>query len=285
MAEKYFDFDGISEFAKEVALKELDETPENVTNGLRELKRLLELETNINVPIDNELWLMNFLRLCKFKPESAKQKIFRHLNLKKSLNFAESFQYDDTNLPKAKGMFCGLKQRDKLGRRVIIIRIEQWDPKILDRQVLLNVTYPILNLLRLEPDTQINGWIFILDLKGLNYTHVLAMTPRLIKTLIDFVLHFLPMRARGYHIVNNPFFFQPIFKLVKQFLPEEFRSLVMMHGKNMSELHRYIAPECLPECYGGTAEDVELPLEESYSVVKKYENTLKHFLECEIKDT
>lgn len=42
MAEKYFKIDEISEFAKEVALKELDETPENVTNGLRELKRLLE---------------------------------------------------------------------------------------------------------------------------------------------------------------------------------------------------------------------------------------------------
>ncbi|KAL9928827.1 clavesin-1-like [Glossina fuscipes fuscipes] len=285
MAEKFFNFDGISEFAKEVALKELDETPENVTNGLKELKRLLELETNIHVPIDNELWLMNFLRFCKFKPESAKKNIFHYLNMKKSLNFAESFKYDDTNLPKANDMFSGLKQRDKLGRRVMITRIAQWDPKILDRQLILQVTYPSMNLMRLEPDTQINGWVSILDCKGLNYSHVLAMTPRLIKTMIDFLLNFLPIRARGFHIVNNPFFFQPIFKLVKQLLPEEARSLIMMHGKNMNELHRYIAPAYLPECYGGTAEDAELRLEETYSVVKKYENTLKDFLECEIKDT
>ncbi|KAI9578963.1 hypothetical protein GQX74_005846 [Glossina fuscipes] len=65
-----------------MALKELRETPKNVLIGLKQLKYLLENETNIpkDMPKNNERWLMNFLRLCKFYPESAKEKVIFILN-------------------------------------------------------------------------------------------------------------------------------------------------------------------------------------------------------------
>uniref|UniRef100_A0A1A9WQS5 CRAL-TRIO domain-containing protein n=1 Tax=Glossina brevipalpis TaxID=37001 RepID=A0A1A9WQS5_9MUSC len=250
MCEEFFNFEGVSEFAKEVALKELEETPENVVKGLKELKCLLKLQTNIEVPIDNDLWLMSFLRFCKFRPEAAKEKIMLYLKMKRSLNFVGNFQFNDMRLPEAEGIFSILKQRDQLGRRVSITRIEHWNPSTLDKYKALHVVYPASNLILLEPDTQINGCVYILDCKGLSYTHIPAITPHFVKTCIDYVVNVLPMRMRGFHIVNNPLLFQPIFALVKQFLPEEYSSLVMMHGKNMKELHRYIAAEYLPECYG-----------------------------------
>lgn len=68
------------EFAWKVAREELRETPENVANGVRELRKLLEeIELDnpetYHFPKDNDFWLINFLRICKFYPESARDRV------------------------------------------------------------------------------------------------------------------------------------------------------------------------------------------------------------------
>uniref|UniRef100_A0A1A9Z5P1 CRAL-TRIO domain-containing protein n=1 Tax=Glossina pallidipes TaxID=7398 RepID=A0A1A9Z5P1_GLOPL len=273
-----------SDFGKEVALKELRETPKNVLTGLKRLKYLLENETNIpkEMPKNNERWLMNFLRLCKFYPESAKEKILCHLELKKKFsNFLKNSEIIDLKDPKGKNSFYVLKQRDQLGRRVIIQKIEHWKTSAVDKYELFCTFDAIINTLRLEPDTQINGIVAIMDMKNMSFSQVLQMTPNFAKTLTDYLSAYLPLRFKAYHIINNPAIVQPFIKLATQLLNEKFRQRILVHGKDMKKLHRHIAVDCLPECYGGCGKDVEVESSDLFDIAKVYANDFKTFQECE----
>lgn len=110
----------------------------------------------------------------------------------------------------------------------------------------------LVDIFRLEPETQIHGAVYILDLKGLTMSQTLQFTPYFVKVLLEVLQRMVPLRLKGYHIINNPGIFLPIFKLVKKFLNEKYSQRTHMHGFNLESLHRFIEPSCLPESYGGT---------------------------------
>ena len=65
------ELDDLSPEMREIARKELRETPEVSKSAMEELKILLKEDKELTVPYDNEQWLVRFLRPCKFYPESA----------------------------------------------------------------------------------------------------------------------------------------------------------------------------------------------------------------------
>lgn len=60
----------INEETREVAERELNETPERSASAIAELKRLLQVNTDLHYYDDDE-FLLTFLRPCHFYPESA----------------------------------------------------------------------------------------------------------------------------------------------------------------------------------------------------------------------
>lgn len=66
---------------KEIARKELRETPDVRDKAVAELRDLLKEEKDLYVPIDNDIWLTRFLRPCKFYPESALKLVSYYRNL------------------------------------------------------------------------------------------------------------------------------------------------------------------------------------------------------------
>lgn len=65
-----FETGPISDETKEIAVKELRETSENVSKALQELRDLLKADTTINCLTD-DAFLILFLRPCKYYAESA----------------------------------------------------------------------------------------------------------------------------------------------------------------------------------------------------------------------
>lgn len=99
-----FELDSLTPFGREVAAKELRETPEVKQKAIEDLKNLLQRktlyyyyylkyrfliefqyeylhrfvfyiaeDTDLYLPIDNEDWLIRFLRPTKFYPDSARK--------------------------------------------------------------------------------------------------------------------------------------------------------------------------------------------------------------------
>lgn len=68
--------------------------------------------------------------------------------------------------------------RSPCGRRMLIYRIGNWDPRKYPVEELFKATVGVLELAILEPRAQILGGNVIFDLKNLTMAHVWIVTPQ-----------------------------------------------------------------------------------------------------------
>ncbi|KAK1904457.1 Alpha-tocopherol transfer protein [Dissostichus eleginoides] len=67
-----------------------------------------------------------------------------------------------------------------------------------------------------------------------------------------------PLKVRGIHLVNEPMFFQPVFAMIRPFLPDKIRKRIHMHGADFKEtLSDFFSPSVLPPEYGGEGPGIE----------------------------
>lgn len=239
---------------QEVAKRELRETPELQKESIARFKELLEAETDLKVPINNDAWLIRFLRPCKYYPESA-------LNLVKnyySFKVKHKNVYEDLKPSREKNIFeqnilTVLPNRDQHGRRVLIIELgKKWKHNKCNLDEVFKGCVLYLEAAMLEPTTQIAGAIVIFDMDGLTLQQTWQFTPPFAKRIVDWLQDAVPLRIKNIHIVNQPYVFNMVFALFKPFLREKLKSRIIFHGTDRKSLHKYISPKCLPPCYGGT---------------------------------
>ncbi|XP_037824239.1 alpha-tocopherol transfer protein-like [Lucilia sericata] len=264
--------------AQEKALQELRETPENIENGLKQLQILLEAETDLYIPQTNVEWLMKFLRACKFYPESARDLVKRYYNIRRK--YTEITK--DLTPPKLKHVFDAnlvtiLPQRDQDGRRIVVTVSagKPWNYKVIPHENVYAASTLCTELIQLEQETQINGVVYIVDLHDLSISQALQFTPYRMKRVLDYIQNNIPLRVKGLHVVNQPKIFEPIFATIKIFFNKKFNERIILHGTNYASLHRYISPDCLPECYGGTLKTKLMYGPETYELLSHYQEYLE----------
>lgn len=242
------------EAVREVARRELRETPEVVSAAIEDLKRLLIDDKELLVPLDNEAWLVRFLRPCKFYPESAYDLIKRYYAFK----VKHQKQYDGLLPSREQNIFnhnilTVLPNRDQLGRRILVIELgKKWKHNKCSLDEVFKGCVLFLEAAMLEPETQICGAVVIFDMDGLSMQQVWQFTPPFAKRIVDWLQESIPLRIKGLYIVNQPYIFNMVFQLFKPFLKEKLRSRIIFMGSDKDQLHKHISPKCLPECYGGT---------------------------------
>ena len=68
--------------------------------------------------------------------------------------------------------------RSQCGRRLMIYRFGNWNPRKYPAEMLFKATVGILEISMLEPRQQIMGGIAIFDLKDISMTHAWSVTPQ-----------------------------------------------------------------------------------------------------------
>ncbi|KAF5300286.1 hypothetical protein FQA39_LY11143 [Lamprigera yunnana] len=249
-----FDFDDLTPELKEVAKKELRETPERRKQAIAELQDLLKEETDFWVPLDHEGWLVKFLRPCKYYPENACQLIKRYYQFK----VKHADVYDGLVPSQEANIFnhdilTVQPNRDQFGRRVLIIELgKKWKHKQCSLDDVFKGCVIFLEAAAIEPNTQVAGAVVIFDMDGLTLQQTWQFTPSFAKRIVDWLQDAIPIRLKNIHIVNEPYIFNIVFNLFKPFLREKLKKRIIFHGNDRKSLHQYISPECLNECYGGT---------------------------------
>lgn len=79
-----------------------------------------------------------------------------------------------------------------------------------------------------EAETQIAGVVVILDMAGLSLHHARFFTPYYAKRTVEVVQETFPLRFKGFHVVNEPFYFDAIMAVVKPFLKDKIRKRVRL---------------------------------------------------------
>lgn len=152
-----------------------------------------------------------------------------------------------------------------------------WDPKAVTNDQMFQMFYLIHLVAQLEPSTQVAGVVVIMDFDGLGMKQVAALTPAGSKRLLNFIQFAMPLRLKEVHFVKQPFIFNMVWKLFKPFVQEKLNKRLMFHGKDMKSLHKYLAPENLPENYGGKLPAIDYGGKDWYPCVNKYKDHIERW--------
>ncbi|XP_075149529.1 clavesin-1-like [Haematobia irritans] len=270
----------LSESTLEYARKELHETPENIEKGTQELRRLLKEEKNLSVPLDNDDWLLGFLRLYQFRPKDAFEKIKTYYKFRK-----ENKDLLSTCVPsRLKTAFessnvIPLPKRDQYGRRILLIQSgKYWDLKKLKRDDFFRAGILAHELCAMEPATKMHGIITICDVEGFSLEHAMKMTIKYLKLNLQCSEEGSSFSGISLHILNQPSIANNLYKMIRPFISKETDNIIHFHGSNMESLHKFIAPEYLPERYGGTLKlDLNYGLQ-FYEITKIFEDDFERHL-------
>ncbi|KAG5886525.1 hypothetical protein JTB14_024177 [Gonioctena quinquepunctata] len=225
-----------------------------IRDAIITLRDLLKEEKDLKLPLDNDIWLVRFLRPCKFYPESALESIKRYYAFK----VKHSDMYDGLMPSTERNIFqqdilTVQPNRDQFGRRMLIVELgNKWKCSEVSLDEVFKGCVLFLEAAMLEPETQVCGAVVFLDMDGLSLSQTTKFTPSFAKKLLDWLQDCVPLRIKNIHIVNQPYVFKMVFALFKPFLREKLRNRLIFHGTDRKSLHQYVSPKCLPENYGGT---------------------------------
>ncbi|XP_055636926.1 alpha-tocopherol transfer protein-like isoform X2 [Toxorhynchites rutilus septentrionalis] len=269
-----FELEDLTPAVKEVAKNELRETPEIKAKAVEELRELLRGQDELVVPLDNDDWMVRFLRPCKFYPQSAFELIQRYYQFK-----VKHFDmYNDLSPSREANIFnqnilAVFPNRDQLGRRILLLELgKTWKHKEVSLDEVFKGCVLFLEAAMLEPETQVNGAVVIFDMDGLSMQQAWQFTPPFAKRIVDWLQDAVPLRVKGIHIINQPKIFNVVFALFKPILREKLRNRIVFHGTDRESLYKHISKECLPPCYGGTVDAPRVQGEQWYELLLKCDN-------------
>lgn len=241
---------------KEWTLKaemELNETPDIARKNMKALKELLQSDPKLHSRTD-EVFLMAFLRARKHDVDKTYNLIKSFYEMK--YKFPEFYR---DCLPSERGyiydmdFFAMLPTCDKQGRKVCILYPGKMDFSKISLEEAFQLGTSVFEIALLDPRLQISGAVCIIDMSDFTvYQQAKLATPKCAWQVSNCIQEKIPLRVKAIHIVNQPFYFNALFAIFKPFLKQKLRRRINLHGTNMKSLHKHIAPESLPQEWGGT---------------------------------
>lgn len=252
-----------------VAERELRETPEQVQKSLAELRQLLK-EKNTLLYKDNDEYLTIFLRPTHFYPKSAYDLMKRFADFKQKHEklLANPLPREEKKLFTDNNVVNVLVDRDQKNRRILVINMgSAWDPKLLSSDNLFKVLYMIQVASLVEEETQVRGAVIVIDFHGLSTKQVMALSPSFAMTLLLYIQEAMPLRMKEVHIIRQPFLFNMVWPMFKQFVGDKLKKRLFFHGNKMSSLHKHLDPNMLPADYGGKKPKINYSSADWYPVL------------------
>ncbi|CRK86619.1 CLUMA_CG000456, isoform A [Clunio marinus] len=243
------------------AIKELNEDPERIPKDLETFREWIKKSPHIKC-FDDDQFLINFLRGCKFSMERVKQKFDLYHTLK--THIPELTRNRDPLDEKVLGAIrqavgIPLPHTDGPdGPRYFLVRPGNYNPSEYSITDIIKVSTMINDLMMLEDDNfVIAGSIGILDFTGTSMSHFLQFNPTFIKQMTMIQQDANPIRQKGSHFVNMPSIALTVFNIFQSFTNEKNKKRVFVHGHDMESLYKSIPRKLLPKEYGGEAGTIE----------------------------
>jgi len=220
---------------------------------------------------DDDRFLLQFLRGCKFSLERAKEKLELYHELKthcpEMMGGGDPLK-EELRYALRCGGFVPMPKPLPNGERLVIIRVAKRDTERTPQEITFRVSNMMSALWAEQDETaQVCGIVGILDLKDATLAHAISMTPTLVKKAVTCWDGF-PIRQKGMHYFNSPDGMDPVLRLFKSFMKEKLKKRIHVHGTDQASLHAAIPPDCLPTEYGGTLGSIEKLASESAAAVE-----------------
>lgn len=205
--------------------------------------------------MDDE-FLIRFLRARNFIPQKAHRLLVNYYQFRaENPDLFENIHPMDLHAIGDADIMTVPPYRGPDGRRLIIYKFGNWDPKTICVEELFKATILSLELGMMEPRTQILGASALVDLEDLGSQHVWQCTPSVAAKLLKILVNCYPTKIHAIHIINHSWIFDKAYSVFKPFLNDVMKSRIYFHGNDVTSLHKHISPDYLPESYGGVWPD------------------------------
>ncbi|XP_050525616.1 alpha-tocopherol transfer protein-like isoform X2 [Daktulosphaira vitifoliae] len=207
--------------------------------------------------VEDDVFLMSFLRGCKYSPEKAKKKLDMYFTMRGVA--PEFFNNRDPLLSDFKDFFkvanvLTMPRLTQEGYRIVIFHTKNMDEMIWDPAFSMKLLFMLADIRLNEERNNETGDIYIFDGGSLksNFlsTQLPRYTPSLLKKCATCSIEAYPFIIKGVHVINISPVVETTTNFLKIFLKEKIKRRIHLHSSYKS-LYNYIPKEFLPEEYGG----------------------------------
>nr|XP_022920040.1 retinol-binding protein pinta-like isoform X2 [Onthophagus taurus] len=213
---------------------------------------LKEIHPKIHSTTD-DLFLLAFLRGCKFNLDKTKHKLNNYNKMRTEI--PEWFSNRNPNQPNLLeliklGVFIPLRKLHE-NQHVVIIRTAAHNPKLHKQDDVFKTGMMILDLLGHQNEMlQIYGIIAIFDMKGISLSHAKQLPPSMIKKAV-FSWQNYHCRPKQLEFINAPTYINVVLNVFKRFMSEKLKGRIRVHFYGYETLHKVVSKDVLPMEYGG----------------------------------
>ncbi|KAJ3595195.1 hypothetical protein NHX12_004499 [Muraenolepis orangiensis] len=137
----------------------------------------------------------------------------------------------------------------------LLVNYERWRS---ERTTAAAESWSTEYVIAMETETQQQGVKVIFDLEGWSFSHALQINPALARKISSVLADSFPLKVKGIHLINEPIFFRPFFRMLRPFLPDKIKQRVHMHGSSYHDsLTDFFPSSLLPPEYGGEGPGLE----------------------------
>ncbi|XP_076084837.1 clavesin-2-like [Mytilus galloprovincialis] len=246
---------GLSEELKKKAKRELNEDPDEIKDAILGVREQIITRPDITFLRTDDTFILRFLRARKFDTFEAFKLYGRYFEFRQdNPDIFKKFQASEPGIKDAllDGLPGVLPNHDHFGRKIFVLYSANWDNGRYGLDSIYRSILLTLEKLIDEDEAQINGFVIIVDWSQFTFKQSMWLSPKVLKQMIEGLQDCFPARFGAVHFVNQPWYIEAMFKLLKPFLKEKSRDRIHMHGINLGTLHNYIHKEVLPAELGGT---------------------------------
>ena len=205
-------------------------------------------------------FLLRFLRARKFNIDRALQLYVNYYKykLKFQHQLVESHPHYMSNVLDA-GIFGVLERPIKNGSQALCVVASRWNPATIPANDPYKMFVMIAEKLLEDEEVQVHG-ISIFDNLERSSWHLMYafLRSHVIQngSLMELQDSF-PMRLKGFHMLNQPWYLSMIMTVVRPFLSQKHRDRMQTHGDNYSALFELVDEDLLPRNFGGRGKSLE----------------------------
>ncbi|KAL5014873.1 hypothetical protein ScPMuIL_009143 [Solemya velum] len=254
---------GLSAELTKKARRELREIPERRQLAIEAVRGEIVTRPDIEFLRSDNAFILRFLRTRKFDIFESFKLYARYFAYRQeNLNLFRKFHASEPSIKEAllDGLPGVLPRCDHFGRRILVLYSANWDNTRYGLAAIYRAVLLTLEKLIDEDASQINGFVIIVDWSQFTFKQSTWLNPKVLKLMIEGLQDCFPARFGAIHFINQPWYIEAVFKMLKPFLKEKNKNKIFMHGINLGILHEHIHKEVLPAELGG----VEPPYNNQY---------------------
>lgn len=171
------------------------------------------------------------------------------------------------------GYIFPLKKRTRNGCRVILIQAKRLDTKIFSFSDVLKVINFVIFTLLEEHETQIAGFVYIIDHKDITMDYVSVFSLMDMKNYLKLIQNVIPCRQKQAIFVNLPSIAVALTDFAKTFVSSKLKERAYFY-RAIDKLYDHVEKDILPQEYGGVTSAEEM-IEDFKRIAETRKNRLK----------